>query len=502
MISNLYELLGLPHLPIPTILWLIYLVYMVAAIAFIVMDNREPSKTMAWIFSFVALPVLGLIIYFFFGRNTQLFSQKQRLVQQDLGTTLTRRLTPLADRQAEQIALISTDFRRSVAQRRLVEMLRRTRLSALTIGNCVEILQDAKEKYPRLLADVEAARDSIHMEYFSWQADSFMQELGDLLIGKVREGVEVRILVDTLGSHFLLWRKRGYLNRLRRGGVQIYPYLNFLGLLRLHTVNYRNHRKIAVIDGKIGYTGGLNMGEEHIYGDGPYTAWRDTHLRLTGDAVSILQGIFITSWYNTTNERLTDQRYFPEVAAPCERPVPLQIVLSGPDSQWYAIQQLYFLMITAAQHHVYIQTPFFIPDPAISQALTVAAMSGVDVKLMCAPRDTRAPLANWAANTYFVDMVRAGVRVYLYQPAYLHAKTVSLDSAVCSIGTGNVDIRSFHINYEMNTVIYDAKKTCELEAAFQRDLDQCVEFNLVDYRRRPGWMRFRDSVARLFSPLL
>ncbi len=501
MISNIYELIGMDPIPIPYVVWLIYTVYLVAASVFIVMDNREPSDTFAWILSFLALPVIGLVLYFFFGRNTEILSQKQRLVQQEIGTALTQQLAPLAQRHREKSSALSSDTSRSFAQRRLIEMLRRTRLSAFSVGNDVEILQDAQEKYPRLLADIEAAEQSIHMEYFIWQADDYMQRLGDLLIRKVQEGVEVRILFDALGSHWLLWRKRGYMNRLRRGGVQIYPYLNFLGLLKLHTINYRNHRKIAVIDGKVGYTGGLNMGEEHLNGAGPYQAWRDTHLRLVGDAVTILQGIFVTSWFNTTNERLTDACYFSQ-REESETRVPVQIVLSGPDSQWYAIQQLYFQMITTAQRHVYIQSPFFIPDAAISQALTVAAMSGVDVKLMFAPRDTASVLANWAANTYFVDMARAGAKVYLYQPAYMHAKTVSIDSAVCTIGTANMDIRSFHINYEMNAVIYDAGKTQELEEAFVRDLEGCVEFDLAEYRRRPGWKRFRDSVARLFSPLL
>ncbi|MCC6167863.1 MAG: cardiolipin synthase [Caldilineaceae bacterium] len=501
MVSNLFDLLGIPLIPVPYILWLAYVVYLIAASVFIILDNREPSDTFAWILSFLALPVVGLVLYFFFGRNTQILSQQQRLLPQALGTALTERLAPLTQRQTPHITAMSSDARRSVAQRRLIEMLRRTRLAAFTVDNDVEILQDAAEKYPRLIADIEAAKDSIHMEYFIWQADDYMQRFADLLIRKAQAGVEVRILFDALGSHWLLWRKRGYLNRLRQGGVHIYPYLNVLGLLRLHTINYRNHRKIAVIDGKVGYTGGMNMGEEHLKGAGIYDAWRDTHLRLTGDTATVLQAIFVTSWYNTTGEKLVDSRYFPQ-RQQTETRVPVQIVLSGPDSQWYAIQQLYFQMITTAQRHVYIQSPFFIPDQAISQALTVAAMSGVDVKLMFAPRDTASVLANWAANTYFVDMARAGVKVYLYQPAYMHAKTVSIDSTVCSIGTANMDIRSFHINYEMNAVIYDAAKAQELETAFEHDLQGCVEFNLGEYRRRPAWKRLRDSVARLFSPLL
>jgi cardiolipin synthase len=381
-------------------------------------------------------------------------------------------------------------------------MARRTGLSMLTAGDNVEILQDAQMKYPRLEADVEGAQDSIHMEYFIWQADDYMQKFGDLLIRKAKEGVEVRVLFDALGSHFLLWKNRRYLLRLRRGGVKIHPYLSFLGLWRLHTINYRNHRKIAVIDGKIGYTGGMNMGEEHLKGAKPYDAWRDTHLRITGDTVSILQGIFATSWYNTTKEPLTDLRYFPEHDTLPENPVPIQIVLSGPDSEWHAIQQQYFLMILAAEKHVYIQSPFFVPNSSVSEAIRVAALSGVDVQMMFAPRDTGSPIPNWAANTYFLDMVDARAKVYLYQPGYLHAKTISIDASMCSIGTANMDMRSFTTNYEMNAIIYDEEKSKELEAAFLKDLEGCVPFDAKMYRAKPRLVRFRDSLARLLSPLL
>lgn len=501
MFSNLSELAGIALSSVPHLIGLAYIIYMIAAGIFIIQDNREPSDTFAWILSFLALPVIGLVLYLFFGRNTKIFSEKQRLVQQEIGTALTAELASLTQHHIKRIHALSSDPSRSLVQRRLIEMLRRTRLAAFTVGNDVEILQDAQTKYPRLVADIEAAEHSIHMEYFIWQADEYMEHFADLLIRKAQAGVEVRILFDALGSYWLLLHKRGYVNRLRRGGVQIYPYLNFLGLLRLHTINYRNHRKVAVIDGKVGYTGGLNMGEEHLKGAGIYSAWRDTHLRMVGDTVVMLQGIFVTSWYNTTGVRLAGPAYFP-AHEESETRIPVQIVLSGPDSQWNAIQQLYFQMITTAQDHVYIQSPFFIPDQSIAQALTVAAMSGVDVKLMFAPRDTGSPIANWAANTYFVDMARAGAKVYLLQPAYMHAKTVSIDSVVCTIGTANMDIRSFHINYEMNAVIYDAGKAQELEEAFARDLEGCIEFSLTEYRRRPAWLRFRDSVARLFSPLL
>jgi cardiolipin synthase len=296
-------------------------------------------------------------------------------------------------------------------------------------------------------------------------------------------------------------KHKDYLKMLRDGGVQIYPYLNYLAPFKLHTINYRNHRKIAVIDGKIGYTGGLNMGEEHLKGAGPYTAWRDTHLRITGDAVNVLQGIFVNGWYNTTKEALTQMEYFGELQESDDF-MPVQIVGSGPDTQWYAIQQQYFFMILAAEKSVYLQSPFFVPDPSIAEAFKAAALSGVDVRIMCAPRDTENPVSNWAANTYFIDMVRAGVRVYLYQPAYLHSKTLCIDGSLCSIGTANLDLRSLQVNYELNTVLYDPALACSLEQDFLRDLEHCVEFKVDEYKAEPIYRRFRDSTARLLSPLL
>ena len=492
----------LPPLTAGSILWTLYLIYMISSAVYIISENRPPSVTMAWLLSFLALPIVGVLIYLFLGRKVQFFNPRIRLLEQTTDTALLQRLRPLLTRQQQLTATMRNDVNRKEAQRRMIEMGQRTGLSILTAGDQVEILQDAQIKYPRLEADIEAAQSSIHMEYFIWQADDYMQKFGDLLIRKAQAGVEVRILFDALGSHFLLWKNRGYLNRLRRGGVKIYPYLNFFGLLRLHTINYRNHRKIAVIDGKIGYTGGMNMGKEHLVGAKPYSAWRDTHLRLTGDTVAILQGIFATSWYNTTNETLAELHYFPEHDTLPENPIPVQIILSGPDSEWHAIQQQYFLMVLSAQHHVYIQSPFFIPNSSMSEAIRVAALSGIDVKLMFAPRDTGSPIANWAANTYFLDMVEARAKVYLYQPAYLHAKTLSIDSSVCSIGTANMDIRSFNINYEMNAILYDAEKTRELEAAFETDLEQCELFDAKAYLAQSRLIRFRDSLARLLSPLL
>jgi cardiolipin synthase len=244
------------------------------------------------------------------------------------------------------------------------------------------------------------------------------------------------------------------------------------------------------------------MSQEHLDGGKHFKLWRDTHLRIEGEAVSALQAIFLTSWYNTTGERLATARYSAPVTV--DNYLPIHITISGPDSQWRAIRQLYFMMILSAEHHLYIQSPFFIPDESIMEALKAAAMSGVDVRIMCAPYGTTpsAAVPYWAANTYFEEMAQAGVRIFLYQKGYFHPKTINVDSVICSVGTANMDIRSFSINYEVNAVLYDAQFSQRLAQDFLADQQDCVEFSLHEYERRHLLVRLRDSVARLFSPML
>jgi cardiolipin synthase len=278
----------------------------------------------------------------------------------------------------------------------------------------------------------------------------------------------------------------------------MYPYSP---LYMLHTIGYRNHRKIAIIDGKIGYTGGLNISQEHLDGPHGFSSWRDTHLRLTGEIVRVLQASFVTIWYNTTGESLSSDDYFPSVEE-TNHYLPIQLINSGPDSQWEAVKQLYFFMIMTAEDHVYIQSPFFILDETISDALQAAALSGVDVKVMVAPRGPGNQLPYWAGRTFIREMAKAGVRIFFYQKGYFHAKTISIDGSVCTIGSINMDIRSFVINYEASAVIYNERTARQLEEDFMEDLAYCTEFSLEAYERRNVFFRLRDSLARLFSPLL
>jgi cardiolipin synthase len=267
----------------------------------------------------------------------------------------------------------------------------------------------------------------------------------------------------------------------------------------LHTANYRSHRKIAVIDGKIGYIGGLNLDKEQM--DPPaFDTWRDTHLRIIGEAAWALQVSFVISWYNTTGQKITGKQYYAPVET--ENFTPVQITQSGPDSQWQAIRQLYFQMITSAEEKIYMQSPFFVPDESILEALKAAALGGVEVNLMFTPRGSTYQIPYRAAYTYFKDVVKAGAKVYLYEAGYFHPKTLNIDNAVITVGTANMDIRSFSLNYETTAIVYDEDKARELEAQFKEDMKHCRQWTLAEYKRRSPFHRFVDSIYRLASPIL
>ena len=469
--------------------------YALVMCVFLVSENRRPQTTLAWMLVLFFFPGIGLLIYLLFGRERKAFSKRNKLLMQDLEANALPLLSPILSRQDAALARLETQ---SVSRKKLMKLVRRNSPSALTTRNRVEIQQDAAKFYPSLVEDIKAARHSIHLQYFIWAVDPFTDGLKQILIEKAREGIEVRLLYDPIGSQAHVGRS--YVRDMLAAGIRMAPTSPFY---HLHTISYRNHRKITVIDGAIGYTGGMNIGREQLDGGAGFDGWRDTQVRLVGESAAVLQAVFMVDWYNAVGENLFAAEYFPKAAMePADGDVPVQILTSGPDSQWAAIRQLYGFMTVSAQRHVYLQTPFFIPDATIAEALRAAAMSGVDVKVMLSARPSGNKLPDWASNTYIEDIVAAGVRVFLYEKGYLHAKTISIDSEICSIGSANIDIRSFSINYELNAVIYNEELARELDADFERDLAYCSEFRIEDYRKRGSLIRFRDSVARLLSPLL
>ena len=481
------------HLSWSAVLTTLVGAYALGVAVFLILENRTPQSTFAWLMLLLLFPLGGLVIYMMFGRPRHAFSRERSLTTLMEGTALADRAARVIAEQPAKLAAL-TDTRADYG--RLASLLWTSAESPLTLGNRVEILQDAREKYPRLLSDIRSASQSIHLLYYEWASDAFTEDVAALLAEKVGQGVHVRILYDPVGSLTML--KRRYVRALLAKGIQMFP---FAPLWQLHTLSYRSHRKIAVIDGHVGYSGGLNMTETHLKGPIGFSGWRDTHARVTGEAVPILQTVFATMWNNTTGENLFTDAVFPKVSDG-EPGVPVQVVSAGPDSRWEAIRQSYLTMIALADHHVYLQSPFLILDTSVAEALKTAALSGLDVKVMIAPGGAEYSPAYRAGLTYAADMARAGVQVFLYQGAYFHAKTVCVDSDTCSIGSANMDIRSFSINYETNLVVYDEALTRELEADFAADLQCCVRFSAEEYEARGRGARFIDSTLRLCSPLL
>jgi cardiolipin synthase len=478
-----------------TILATLLFLYALVTGVFLLMENRRPQSTLAWMLVLWFAPGVGLLIYLFFGRDSKAFSKRRKLLMQDLEANSRPLLSPILSRQDAQLAQLETE---SVSRRKLASLVQRNSFSVLTMRNRVEIQQDGAKFYPSLIEDIKAAQRSIHLQYFIWAVDPFTNRLKQILIEKAGAGIEVRLLYDPIGSQAHVGRR--YVRNMLAAGIRMAPTAP---PYQLHTISYRNHRKITVIDGAIGYTGGMNIGQEQLDGGEGFDYWRDTQVRVVGESAAVLQAVFMVDWYNAVRENLFYAKYFPDDATDrAEGDVPVQILTSGPDSQWAAIRQLYAFMIVSAQRHVYIQSPFFIPDATLAEALRTAALSGITIKVMVSARPSGNRLPDWAGNTYIEEIVSAGVRVFLYEKGYLHAKTISIDSEICSIGSANIDIRSFSINYELNAVFYSERIAKELESDFERDLEYCSEFDPAAYQKRGIVIRFRDSLARLLSPLL
>jgi len=470
--------------------------YTTAMGAFIISENRNPQSSFAWMFLFIALPVIGPVIYFLFGRDYKAFSRRRRLTRQNAPRQI--KAVPAA-LEVEHDTVMAALKARPARLDLTAGLILSNANTLATLYNRVEVLENAKQAYPALIAAIRGAKSSIHMHYYSWASDKFGTELGDILAAKAAEGVKVRVLYDPVGSFWML--KRAYVRAMQRAGVDMKP---FSALWRVHTISYRNHRKNTVIDGKVGFTGGLNIGDEHITPPAGFDLWRDTNIRIEGSAVRCLQGIFVTDWINATGEDIAAPKYFPlmDTGGGLPGQTPVQICLSGPDSEWQAIRQLYFEMITSARAQVLITSPFFILDDTISEALKSAALSGVDVRVMISARGPGQYVPYWAANTFAAEITKAGATVLLYDPGYLHAKTICVDGEVCAIGSANWDIRSFAINYELVAVIYDAMTATRLCETFRRDEARCRPFKVDVYEKTAPLLRFRDSLARLVSPLL
>lgn len=474
-----------------------FYIYLFASIIFLLLDNRKVSSTFAWLLAFIIFPVIGILVYIFLGKNHRIIGRRSRKPYQLIGEYIPNNQKQYIKDQKKLEDEVN-EMCKSCNGRKIAKLLRHNSFSLLTKNNTVKILQNGIEKFPALVKDIKEAKHSIHMTYFIWRDDSMTRKIKDLLIQKVKEGVKVRILVDTLGASKI---SRKYKKEIREGGVQFYTYFSYLSPFSIHTISYRNHRKLSVIDGKIGYTGGMNMGKEYVDGADEYESWRDTHLRFEGEAVAILQSIFALEWEGAIKEKISNKKeYFPKVNKEIGETI-TQLTTSGPDSSWAAIQQMFFRMITSAKKKIILQSPYFIPEEDLMEALKTAALSGVDVRVMITGVPDK-KIVYWAAFTYFEDLLKAGVRIFHYNKGFLHAKAIAIDSSICSIGTANFDVRSFIIDYELMATFYDSKVVLELEKDFENDLKDCEEMTLEKYNSIGKLAKLRNSAIRLISPIL
>lgn len=459
----------------------------------IVLENRNPSRTVAWLIVLNFLPIVGFILYILIGRNVRkrkLFRHKF-ISNADVLKKLETRPRPL---------LKESDFwmyPHLASKRRLLNLMTNVSQSPFTVHNASRILTNGDETFRQIIADMSQAKDHIHFQFYIIRHDTTGQQFKQVLMDKARQGVKVRVIYDGVGSVRL---DRAYIAELREAGVEVAAFFPVILPFLNNKLNYRNHRKIVVVDGKIGFVGGLNIGDEYLGKDTRFGFWRDSHVQLKGEAVYLLQNIFLKDWFFVTGQNVDGDRYFPPLGEIEEEEI-IQIAASGPDSDWELIWQMYFSIIATAQEKIYITSPYFVPDDSITMALKTAALSGLDVRILLPSRPDHHTVF-WASRSYFQELLEAGVRFYLYQPGFVHAKILLVDGLVASIGTANMDIRSFQHNFEVNAILYNSSSVAKLEADFFDDLEDSKELTLHDYQRRPWHHRVLESIARLLSPLL
>jgi len=462
-------------------------VVFVAAVIF--MENRNPTSTMAWLLILALVPVLGFVFYLLFGQNYRKRRKFNRKALKDARLSLTLR---------NQFARESDEIRHFPPHRRKVTLLsRKVSKIPLSFATDTRVLTDGTETFAAILKALWQATHHIHMEYYIYRDDEIGRQIKDILIAKAKEGVHVRFLYDAVGSYKL---PLAFIHALKDAGVETQAFDPVSFPLLSSKVNFRNHRKIIVIDGSVGFIGGLNVGDEYLSRDKNIGYWRDTHLQVKGEAVRTLQFIFMTDWHHMTGQTYFTHDYFsPALIDHADGGV--QIIASGPDQEWKTMKKLFFAMITSAEKSIKIATPYFIPDEDILTALHVASMSGVHVQLLF-PKKPDRWIPYFASHSYFPDLLEAGVSIHEYERGFMHAKILIVDDEIASIGTANMDMRSFHLNFEVNAFLYGTQSVKRLVEDFEADLEHAPMIDKKRFAKKRYGVRMLESAARLMSPLL
>lgn len=463
-----------------------YVTLVASTVTVVLLENRQPAKTIAWTIVLVMLPVIGLVIFYFFGQNVR----KERYISKRLYNLLTQRMLDEVSRLPAQ--------QYPPKHAHLIRLFERTNKSVPTMDNRISGYESGAAWLTALAREIGRATNHIHLETYIIEDDAVGRFVRDLLADKAREGVEVRLIYDDVGC----WKvPNRFFESFIAAGVKVSPFLPVRFPSLTHKVNYRNHRKICVIDGVVGFIGGMNLAERYVSRRGQ--PWRDIHLRIEGEAVAGLQRIFLSDWNFVRGSFRSERRYFPppRVSAAPEGGDVLQIVQSNPVSRYPEIMFGLTWAIYRARRYLYIQTPYFMPTEPVLQALQTAAMSGVDVRLMV-PEKPDSFWLRYINDSYFSAVLQAGIRVFIYQAGFLHAKCAVADDDWCTVGSSNMDFRSFENNFEANVFLYGRTGATACKENFLNDLKDCREVRLGDWKRRPYARRLLEAYTRILSPLL
>jgi cardiolipin synthase len=477
-----------------TIALILYFVLAFVLMGKLLLNGVRPTKTLAWLLAIFTIPVAGMLFYFILGRNrkkNKFYQLKKTKKISDYYIKVENYYNTLNSKKDNAIPKL---LKKHI---KLAKLITKGSNFSPSIGNELIPLKNGKTTFEAIFTALKSAKKFIHIEYYIFEEGDLAKKFKTILINKVKEGVEVRFLYDALGSRTL---SNKYINNLKTSGIQVYSFLPIKLHRLLSSINYRNHRKIIIIDGIVGFTGGINVSDKYIKGDALLGKWYDMHLQLKGTIVNSLQAVFALDWSFASNtDNLLNTKYFIEHLLPGKSVS--QIVASGPDSDFSSIQQLYFSIINCAKNYVYIINPYIIPGEILMEALKVAAMSGVDVKLLLSTKSDSF-LVKWNVRSHFEDLLESGVKIYLYPDGFLHSKVIISDDELTSIGTANLDIRSFEQNYEVNVLTYNKKITKVIKDDFLKDCNKSNQINYKKFIKRPKLERIKEGIAKVFSPIL
>lgn len=476
--------------------WVIalYIINFLVILNMIFRERRSIESSVAWILILTIVPPAGFVLYIVFGRKMNKVNMFKLKKEED--KKLKSRMIESAD-----FLQYSEKFEPSIVEHRdMIYSLATLNSAPYTTNNKVSIYTDGYEFFDELKSQLKKAKKYIHIEFYIFKDDGIGNEILDILVEKLSEGVEVRLLYDTVGSRLL--SEKG-IQRLRKSGGKIGAFFpSFLKIINFN-LNFRNHRKIVVIDGEVGFVGGFNVGDEYLGKDPKFGYWRDTHTKIVGSAVNDLNLRFMMDWRYTTHEDISFTKYLNDDINPYNGNVGIQIVNSGPDlSEIDEIKYGYLKMIQKAKKYLYIQSPYLILNSSLLDALKIACLSGVDVRIMI-PSKPDHPFVYWASYSYAGELLKFGAKIYTYDKnAFLHSKTVVIDDSICSIGTANMDIRSFELNFEVNAFMYCSDVAIKQKEIFEADIEKCVQVTQEMYDNRSRVIQFKESISRLLSPVL